>query len=92
MADLILHNAEPDLVASLNQQAAALGVSLEDALRLALRRGLEGGEAKAAAEPAPDDDPYAGLDFKEMLMAMPYDGPDDVFERRRDAPRDVSLD
>lgn len=89
MPDLILHNAEPELIASLHERAASLGISMEEAHRMLLRRALD----REKNAPTPEaHNPYTGMDFKEFLRAMPYDGPDDIFERHKDKPRDVNFD
>ena len=79
MPDLTLHNPAPAMIERLAAIAARDGVTVEEEHRRLLEAALLGAE-------------YERMTFKELLLAMPYDGPDDIFERHRDKPRDVRLD
>jgi hypothetical protein len=79
MAQLIVRKIEESVVRKLKQKAARDGVSMEEEHRRILRSSLTG----KAQSPK--------MSFKEYLLTMPYFGDDDLFERKREMPRDIKL-
>lgn len=76
MAQLIVRNLDPRLVAELRKRAAANGRSVEAEHRELLRRALRPGK---------------GDSLKDTLLNMPELGDDADFERPRRKPRRVRL-
>ncbi|MFZ5476557.1 MAG: FitA-like ribbon-helix-helix domain-containing protein [Myxococcota bacterium] len=77
MAQLIVRNIDPAVVAALRERAARHGRSAEAEHRQILREVLLSDERAEA--------------FKAWLGSMPEVGEDTDFERRADLPRDVDL-
>ncbi len=81
MAQLVVRNIEEKVVRRLRSLAARDGVSMEEKHRRILR--------SAVLDHAKD-----GKTFADYLLEIPPVGknePRDLFERRRDLPRDISL-
>jgi plasmid stability protein len=77
MAQLIVRNLEPELVAELRRRAAGRGHSMEAEHREILRSVLRPGRAR--------------MGLKDLLLAMPAVGRDGDFARIRQKPRRVRL-
>lgn len=77
MAQLIVRNLDPRLVAELRKRAAAHGRSVEAEHRELLRQALLPGRG--------------GSSLKALLRQMPEVGEDEDFERPRKRPRRVRL-
>jgi plasmid stability protein len=78
MSQLLVRDLEPAIVRKLRSQAAALGISVEEAHRRLLRTALFGDT------PGPKDN------FIEYLRSVPP-GDDIEFPRPADLPRQVEL-
>ncbi len=78
MSQLIVRQIEEKVVRKLKERAGQHGVSMEEEHRRILREALLG---KPKKKPS----------FKEYLLQMPDIGPDELFERQRDAGREVEL-
>jgi antitoxin FitA len=81
MAQLVVRNLEEKVVRKLRRLAARDGVSMEEQHRRILRSALL-------------EHAGAGKTFADYLLEIPQAGrnePPDLFERRRDPPRAVSL-
>jgi hypothetical protein len=79
MAQLIVRKLEDKVVRKLKERAAKYGVSTEEEHRRILRDTLLKKKPK--------------MSFGEFLISPPYvDLPDSVFKRKREMPRDVSLE
>jgi plasmid stability protein len=78
MAQLLVRGIEPTIVRKLRSQAAAMGISVEEAHRRLLRAALLG------KTPAPGDD------FIAYLRSIPSDQAIE-FPRAKDRPRPVRL-
>ena len=87
MPDLVIHNPEPALVEELTALAAREGISVEEEHHRLLQRALES-ERTSSESPPPE---YAGLNFKELLLAMPNVGRDEDFVMPRHPPRKVDI-
>ena len=80
MAQLIVRKLEDKVVRKLKERAAQYGVSMEEEHRRILRETLLKKEKPK-------------MSFGEFLISPPYvDLPDSVFKRKREMPRDVSLE
>ena len=77
MAQLIVRNLDPDIVARLRRKAAEHGRSMEAEHRDILREALRPGRRPAS--------------FKQHLLEMPDVGTDDDFARIQDRGRRVKL-
>ena len=78
MPQLIVRDIEEKVVRKLKQRAGEHGISMEEEHRRILRDALlTRNKAK--------------LSFKEHLLSMPTDGPDDLFERQKDFGREIEL-
>ena len=75
MAQLIVRNIEERIAKRLKKQAAAAGVSMEEAHRQILRKALTSGDTS----------------FKEVLLAIPEVGRDEDFERVPQPNREIDL-
>ena len=78
MPQLIVRRIEEKVVRKLKEQAGRHGVSMEEEHRHILRSALLGERKKRPS-------------LKEYLLQMPNLGPDELFERRQDAGREVEL-
>ena len=79
MAQLIVRKLEDKVVRKLKERAVKHGVSMEEEHRRILRETLLKKMPK--------------MSFGEFLVSPPYvDLPDSVFKRKREMPRDVSLE
>jgi plasmid stability protein len=78
MSQLLVRDLEPAIVRKLRSQAAALGISVEEAHRRLLRTALFGDT------PGPKDN------FIAYLRSVPT-GDDIEFQRSQDLPRPVEL-
>jgi hypothetical protein len=79
MAQLIVRKLEDKVVRKLKERAAQYGVSMEEEHRRILRETLLKKKPK--------------MSFGEFLISPPYVNlPDSVFKRKREMPRDVSLE
>jgi len=78
MSQLLVRNIEPAIVRKLRRQAAAMGISVEEAHRRLLRSALFG------ETPGPNDD------FISYLRSAPT-GDEIEFPRPRDLPRPADL-
>jgi plasmid stability protein len=77
MAQLLVRDLENEVVQALKQRAAKEGTSMEEAHRRLLRQALLKDKPK--------------LSFKEALLAMPDDGDDALFTRKKKKRRPVNL-
>ena len=79
MPELTLHDPSPELLKRLAAVAARDGVSIEEKHRRLLEDAIR-------------SDQYEGMDFKQLLMAMPDVGDDEDFRMPRQQPRSVNLE
>ena len=78
MPQLIVRKIEDTVVKRLKARAGLHGVSMEEEHRRILREALQ---RKSAVQPS----------FKDYLLKMPDNGPDEVFEQVRGKGRRVAL-
>ncbi len=78
--ELVARGIEPEVVAQLEERAAAHGVSPEEEHRQILRDVL-----------LPATEPGSYQKLKELLFEMPNVGEDSDFERDSDLPRAIDL-
>ncbi len=80
MADLVLHQIDPELLSRLKERAARRGVEPEEEHLQILRNTL-----------MPDDPIGSDQILKDLLFEMPDAGEDADFERIKEMPREVDL-
>jgi plasmid stability protein len=81
MPQLVVRNIEETVVRKLRTRAAREGVSMEEEHRRILREALIGRKKRGAT-------------FADYLISIPQaseNEPSDLFERKRDMPREIDL-